>query len=92
MKQCTIALMCAEKEPLDCHRTILISRYLNASGIVVQHIHTDGHLETQEHAMQRLLHRLYLPENHMFRSREEILAEAYSVQAERIAYVAGEAS
>jgi uncharacterized protein (DUF488 family) len=87
MKQYTIVLMCAEKEPLDCHRTILISRYLNASNIEVQHIHADGHLESQERTIQRLLYRFHLPENHMFRSREEILSEAYSKQEERIAYV-----
>ena len=31
-----IALMCAEKEPLECHRTILVSRHLAALGIEIQ--------------------------------------------------------
>jgi uncharacterized protein (DUF488 family) len=87
IKHYKIALMCAEKEPLDCHRTILISRYLNLIDIEVQHIHADGHLESQQEAMQRLLHRLHLPENHMFRSVEEILAEAYAIQEQHIAYI-----
>ena len=37
-----IALMCAEKEPLECHRTILVARYLVALGINVWHIHLDA--------------------------------------------------
>ena len=29
----TLCLMCAEKEPLDCHRTVLVSRRLAANGL-----------------------------------------------------------
>src|SRR5690348_7620224 len=36
-----IAMMCAEKEPLECHRTILVSRYLDAMGLQVRHILND---------------------------------------------------
>jgi uncharacterized protein (DUF488 family) len=28
-----IALMCAEREPLECHRTLLVSRYLAKDGV-----------------------------------------------------------
>ncbi|WP_442953568.1 DUF488 family protein [Paracoccus sp. (in: a-proteobacteria)] len=45
-----IALMCAEKEPLDCHRTILVSQELLKAGCEVQHIHQDGSLETHMEA------------------------------------------
>ncbi|MDG7000357.1 MAG: DUF488 domain-containing protein, partial [Nitrososphaerota archaeon] len=41
MQDYRIALMCAEKDPLDCHRTILISRCLEELGVNVQHIHSD---------------------------------------------------
>src|SRR5438045_3994582 len=34
-----LALMCAESDPLDCHRGILISRVLTARGTQVTHIH-----------------------------------------------------
>ena len=37
-----IALMCAEKEPLDCHRTLLVARALDAQGVDIAHIHADG--------------------------------------------------
>ena len=40
-----IALMCAEKEPLDCHRTLLVARALVERGVAVEHILADGGLE-----------------------------------------------
>lgn len=81
-----IALMCAEKEPLECHRTILVARHLVASGVDVQHIHADGRLESHAAAMSRLKQMLRLPEDDMFRSSEDISADAYFRQEERIAY------
>jgi len=81
-----IALMCAEKEPLECHRTILVARHLVARGIDVQHIHADGRLESHAAAMIRLKKMLRLPDHDMFRSSEDISADAYLRQEERIAY------
>jgi uncharacterized protein (DUF488 family) len=81
-----VALACAEKEPLECHRTILVARHLVALGITVMHIHADGHLETHDAALDRLARMLNVPEQDMFRSREELLADAYRRQEERVAY------
>jgi uncharacterized protein (DUF488 family) len=81
-----IALMCAEKEPLDCHRTILIAPQLIALGIAVQHIHADGQLESHDAASLRLARLFDLHENHMFSSQEESIADAYRLQEERIAF------
>ncbi len=83
-----IALMCAEKEPLECHRTLLVSRALvEDAGIPVAHIHADGHLEPHEAAMQRLPELVGLPREDLFRSPEELRAEALQRQEARIAYV-----
>lgn len=82
----SLVLMCAEKEPLQCHRSILIARYLIDIGLHVQHIHADGRLESHTDALSRLVKILNLPERDMFRSREELLADAYRRQEERIAY------
>lgn len=82
-----IALMCAESEPLECHRGILISRLLVAQGTRVLHIHADGRLETHREAEHRLLRLMGLHEPDLFRTEEEILAEAYERQEARIAYV-----
>jgi uncharacterized protein (DUF488 family) len=86
-----LALMCAEKEPLDCHRTILIARCLEALQIKVEHILEDGSLENQKNALRRLLALLRLPEHDLFRSREDMIEEAYRIQGERIAYEASQA-
>lgn len=86
MKRFRLALMCAEKEPLECHRTILVARHLVALGTHVEHIHADGRLESHEAALARLAEMYNLSEEDLFRSREELLAEAYSRQEERIAY------
>ncbi len=37
-----IALMCAEREPLDCHRTLLVSRHLIRRSVSIRHIPVDG--------------------------------------------------
>lgn len=86
-----LALMCAEKEPLECHRTILIARCLEALQIKVEHILEDGSLESQKNALRRLLALLRLPEHDLFRSREDMIEEAYRIQGERIAYEASQA-
>ena len=86
MTEYTVALMCAEKEPLACHRTILVSRHLTAVGIPVVHIHADGSLESHSDAMDRLVRALKISTEHWFRSREEVLDDAYQRQGERVAY------
>ena len=50
-----IALMCAEKEPLHCHRTLLVAQELGKLGVGVAHIHADGKLEPHGDAMDRLI-------------------------------------
>ncbi len=81
-----LAMMCAEKDPLDCHRCVLVAPRLRERGIEVRHILSDGSLESQEQAETRLAQLFALPERELFRSPGEIVAEAYRLQGERIAY------
>jgi len=81
-----VAMMCAEKDPLDCHRCILVAPRLRERGIEVQHILSDGALETQKQAERRLARLFELPERELFRSAGEIVAEAYRLQGQKIAY------
>jgi uncharacterized protein (DUF488 family) len=81
-----VALMCAEKEPLECHRTILVARHLVESGRDVQHIHADGHLESHDAALERLM-TLQKIDRDLFRSRQDLIEDAYRRQADRIGYV-----
>lgn len=81
------AILCAEKEPLECHRTILVSRHLAARGATVVHIHADARLEVHDDAVGRLIRQLRLPCEDMFRTREDVVTEAYRIQGDRLAYV-----
>jgi uncharacterized protein (DUF488 family) len=81
-----IALMCAEKDPLDCHRTILVARHLVQSGLKITHILSDGGVEAHDAAMARLADRLKLGPEDMFRSQSTSVEDAYEKQAQRIAY------
>ena len=82
-----IALMCAEKEPLDCHRTLLVARALVELGVTVQHILADGRLESHDTTMERLLKIVGLPDHELFRSRDQLIADALFRQEQKVAYV-----
>lgn len=86
-QQWRIALMCSEREPLECHRTLLVARELDAEGVDVAHIHADGHLESHLDAQARLVKMLKLSEQDLFRSPAQILDDAYARQEDRVAYV-----
>ena len=81
-----LVLLCAEREPLECHRTILVARHVVARGLEVLHILADGGIETHAAALERLIRQMRIAEADLFRSREEVEAEAYARQAARIAY------
>ena len=81
-----LALMCAEKEPLECHRTILVSRRLFDEGVPIKHILADGSVEDHAHALERLIGLLRIPGNDMFRTIDDITSEAYARQGNEIAY------
>jgi uncharacterized protein (DUF488 family) len=82
-----ISLMCAEREPLECHRTILVARELVREGVAVTHILADGSLESHEHAMQRLATSLKLTPGDLFGNSADLIERACDLQAARIAYV-----
>ena len=88
MRSARIALLCAEKDPLVCHRTILVCRHLRQPGLTIQHILADGSLVTQHELERRLLAEHSLQQLDMFqpRSREDMLEEAYDRQGAAIAY------
>lgn len=82
-----IALMCTERDPLNCHRGILVSRILTVHGIQVLHIHGDGGIESHRDAESRLLQMTGLRQMDLFQSEEQTLAVAYERQEARIAHV-----
>jgi uncharacterized protein (DUF488 family) len=54
----SLCLMCAEKEPLDCHRTVLVARRLAERGIPIEHLLADGtakpHAEIEEALLDKV--------------------------------------
>ena len=81
-----IALMCAEREPIECHRALLVAPELEKAGITVLHLHIDGRTESHTDAMSRLLDLFRLADEDLFRSRPELIEEACYRQQERVAF------
>ena len=81
-----IALMCAEKEPLDCHRTLLVGRSLVERGVEIAHILADGTIEPHDDTMGRLLVCMGLPREDLLQSREELIEGALAHRERRVAY------
>ena len=83
-----LAVMCAEKEPLSCHRAILIARCLKDSGFQVLHVLADGALEDHELAERRLVRELDLAptlfEPHL--TQRDLIENAYAQRGREIAY------
>jgi uncharacterized protein (DUF488 family) len=85
-----LVLMCSEKEPIECHRTLLVGQTLFEQGIPVTHIHGDGSLEPHKDAIQRLLKLFKLDEPDLFRTNEEIVQEALQRQEQKVAFTLGD--
>ena len=81
-----VALMCSEKDPIDCHRLVLICRELRNMDVSISHVREDGSLETQEDCESRLLCLAELPPGDLFSSREQMVNLAYDHQARKIAW------
>lgn len=76
-----LALMCSEKDPLDCHRCLLVGRTLAAHGVEVRHILADGKIVTQQDIERELMGgQDALP------LTADPLAEAYRARARAVAF------
>jgi uncharacterized protein (DUF488 family) len=81
-----VAIMCAEKDPLTCHRNVLVAHFSRERFANTLHILEDGSIESREHADARLLRELKLDKEDFFSPYPERLALAYARRAEKIAY------
>ena len=81
-----LALRCAEKEPFDCHRTILVARHLVRVGCEVTHILADGRTESHGETMGRLMAELGMGAANLFLTTEDLMEDAYARQEARIAF------
>jgi uncharacterized protein (DUF488 family) len=81
-----VALMCAERNPLDCHRCLLVGRALHEGGMKVRHILGDGQLLDQEGVEDLLLDLAGKAEIDLFDAPSSRLVAAYRDRAQKIAF------
>jgi hypothetical protein len=81
-----ICLMCAEREPLDCHRCLLVSRALAERGCTVGHILHDGTIEPHTETERRLLADSGPGADLFVTGQREQLAAAYHRRCRAVAY------
>jgi uncharacterized protein (DUF488 family) len=85
-----VAIMCAEEDPLECHRFLMVCPELTKLGVFPLHIRKGSRLETQEAAENRLLADTgfeAVAANTLFpAARTDALEDAYQLQAEKFAF------
>jgi len=90
-----VAMLCAEEDPLDCHRGLMIAPALVERGIAPGHLREDGSLETTAAMEKRLLALTKVDDGSMDglfaaaltpEDRRQMLAEAYQIMGRRKAF------
>lgn len=81
-----VAVVCSEKDPLQCHRGLAIAPELESCQVPVVHILADGTLETHGEAMLRLCRQLRIPDLPLFSCAQDAISEAIRIQQSKIAY------
>ena len=94
-KNDVVCMMCAEEDPLDCHRALMVTAELVEGGISIKHVRANGSLETTKQLESRLfeitgigggmatgLFAASMPAS----ERAELLTAAYKEQARRKAF------
>lgn len=87
----TIALMCSESEPFDCHRFSMVSIALEKDGFDVKHILKDKTIKTNAQLEKQLLKKYEkkIPQPDMFQPNitlDDQLKAAYRLRNKEIAY------
>ena len=86
VRQRCLCLMCSERDPLDCHRCLLVARALVARGVSVGHILLDGGIELHTATERRLLEAAGVDGDLFATGQDERLAAAYRRRARAVAY------
>ena len=82
-----LALLCTERDPLKCHRTLLVAPALEQAGVPIVHIAGDGKGVSHKELMGRLTASWGLPgleEQGM--TERQVVGRAVESQARRVAY------
>ena len=97
MKGYRLVFLCSEKDPIDCHRNIMVARYFFNKGYSVGNIMIDGTLQEQEEIEERLLDKYFPDRNELTlfemiegkREKREYIEEAYHLCNMEIGYRLG---
>lgn len=83
----TIVLMCSEFDPAQCHRALVIGRYLlSYHNIAINHL-MGKWVQVDQRALEESLIFRYFPQTtgqHSFFSNEELINEVYELQIKKI--------
>lgn len=85
-KKYRIALMCSERNPLDCHRCLLVGRALLQRGLRVSHILDSGEIVHHPEIEDELLRLAGRGPDDLFAPRSERLTTAYRERAQKVAF------
>lgn len=84
-----IVLMCAEKDPVQCHRAIMVAPQFYRQGYEIIHLMPNGTTKTQVDVENELLN-IYFPNMNQLsmlepqKSEEEVIKDAYRKQNQKI--------
>jgi len=84
-----IVLMCAEGNPENCHRCIMIAKYFYDTGYEVKHFLPDGSIINQENVDYVLVNKFFSPQLSLFErndSEENMTNMAYRLQNKEIGF------
>lgn len=80
-----VALMCAERDPLDCHRTALVGRALSGRGTALRHVLADGRVADHAEIEDRLIAGSFPDGPDLFAGDRAVrLEEAYDAMVARM--------
>jgi len=78
IKKYQIALVCSEKDPAVCHRSILICRHIKSEQIEIKHILEDGSIEDNDELEKRITQKLWKKlQVELSDTKEDIIQRAY---------------
>lgn len=85
-KNYRIVLMCSERNPLDCHRCLLVGRALQENKVKVNHILGNGNIVDQEKIETQLLEMAGKENVDLFEAPQKRLAAAYRDRSQKVAF------
>ena len=89
-----IVLLGAMQEPIRCHRSIMLGKYLNEKGFDVKYIMHEGNIVNQDYIEEDLLNKYFSDRNQLSidsllgtdKSREKMIEEGYKLANKEIGY------